>query len=372
MDVMNKSVKRWGILSFLVVMLCPCIYGVETSRHIARIVESLPCELPQGGTFTCSQLNVGRQLYVERKGDAVTQIGVRLFSPNVRESLDVVVCNAVERLWLELVLCKEVPKQKALMREHRFSIVYNGFTLGTPQFPTLAKALHVFQKDASVLLNAAENKIVLRIRYEEDALVVTLPADRELLYAYDKKEHEDVIKEELAEWIRPHRTVSLPFLNELENYENEVWMLPGRAYMIDSLKSETYYTISNGRPCPVFTEEYYRESLQNLLMGCISTTKVDLHVRYRTYEREKVYCSMQLTRFLGYMQQQGLNFYSAAYTADNGSSRCLLLMHHPMYDYIHMLVVDGPSSLFTGEHTVLEGDFYTFIPQHNIKSLFNF
>lgn len=369
---MNESVKRWGIVWLLFVMLCPGVYGIETSRHIARIVELLPCELPQSGTFTCSQLNIGRQLYVERKGDAVTQIGVRLFSSNVRESLDVVVCNAVERLWLELVLSKEVSKQKALMTEQRFSIVYNGFALGTPQFSTLAKALHVFAQDASVLLNASENKIVLRIRYAEDALVITLPADRELLYAYDKKEHEDVIKEELAEWTRPHRTTPLPFLNELENYENGVWMLPGRAYMIDSLKNETYYTISNGRPCPLFDEEYSGESLQNLLMGCFSTTKVDLHVRYRTYEREKVYCSMSLTHFLGYMQQQGMDFYSAAYTADNGCRQCLLLMHHPMYDYIHMLVVNNPSSLFAGGHTVLEGDFYTFIPQHNIKSLFNF
>ena len=37
-----------------------------------------------------------------------------------------------------------------------------------------------------------------------------------------------------------------------------------------------------------------------------------------------------------------------------------------------MLIVQHDSALFDKEHVVLEGEFYTFIPQHNIKSLFNF
>ena len=369
---MDKNVRRCGVLLLLAMMLCSRVWSIETSRHITRIIEQIPCGLPQGGTFTCSELNIGRQLYVERKDGAITQIGVRLFAPNVRESVDEVVCNAVERLWLELVLCKEVKKQKALMKEYRFSLVYNGFVLGTPQFPSLAEALHVFASDAAVSMNVAEGKIIFRVKDDEDALVITLPADRELLYAYDKKEHEDVIKEELARWVRTCRKHSLPSLEELEAIDNGIYVLPGRAYMIDSLKDETFYVLKEGQVAPLFAKEYPLQSLQNLLMGCAPAVKTDLHVRYRTYEREKVYCSMSLSRFLGYMQQQGMDFYAAAYDAGSGIVQCLLLMHHPVYDYIHMLVVNGTPSLYTGERTVLEGDFYTFIPQHNIKSLFNF
>lgn len=370
---MDKTIKRGGILLFLVLVLCSHAGAIETSRHIARIVEQLPCELPQGGTFTCSRLNIDRKLYVERQGEAITQIGVRLFAPNLREAVDGVVCNAVERLWLELLLCKDVQKQKALMKEQRFSVVYNGFTLGTTQFPVLSKAHGLFTSDASVSVKSGEGKIILRVRNEADALVITLPADRELLYAYDKKEHEDVIKEELARWDQAYQAAASPFLDELEEYRKGVLVLPGRAYMIDSLKNETFYSIAaNGRISPVFSKEYPMESLQNLCMGCFPTAKVDLHVRYRTYEREKVYCSMPLAHFLGYMQHQGVEFYTAAFNTEEGIAQCLLLMHHPIYDYIHMLVVNSPASLFAaGAHTVLEGDFYTFIPQHNIKSLFN-
>lgn len=371
MLIMVKCLKRCRVFWFLAVLLCPYAMGMETSRHMLRIIEQLPCELPEGGTFTCSQLHMTRQLYVERKGNAVTQIGIRLLAPHVREDVDEVVCNTIERLWLELVLCKDTQKQKALMKEYRFSMVYNGFTLGTPQFSALSKAEQVFAPNASVSMNAAEGKIIFRVKYDDNALVITLPADRELLYTYDKKEHEDVLKEALSGWTHACQQPSLPVFEDLEEIDDEIYMLPGRAYMIDSLKDNSFYTISHGQVFPLFAKEYPAESLQNLMMGFIPTTEVDLYVRYRTYGKEKVYCSMPLTNFLGYMQHQGMDFYAASYDLD-GAVQCLLLMHHPIYDYIHMLVVNAPASLYSNEQSVLNGDFYTFIPQHNIKSLFNF
>lgn len=368
---MNKDIKRYSAFLLLAVLVSSQVWGIETSRHMERIIEKLPCELPESGTFTCSQLNIGRPIYVERQGNAVTQIGVRLFDSKIRSDIDEVVCNAIERLWLELWLCEDLQKQKALIKEYRFSIVYNGFTLGTPQFPALSVAQQLFTPDAFVSTNHAEGKIIFRVKYDENALIITLPADRELLYAYDKKEHEDVLKEALLGWSRSYRRPSLPSLEELAKLSDDVYILPGRAYMIDSLKDESFYTISEGRVMPLFAKQYPTESLQNLIMGFIPMANVDLHVRYRTYEREKIYCDMSLNHFLGFMQSQGMDFYAASYNTD-GTVQCLLLMHHPVYDYIHMLVVNAPDSLYTGVHTVLEGDFYTFIPQHNIKSLFNF
>jgi hypothetical protein len=368
-----KGIKRYVAAVLLLLAVAPKAWSIDTPRHIERIVEQLPCTLPQGGTFTCSQLNLNRQLYVERRGEAITQVGVRLFTRDIRSSLDHQVCNAVERLWLELVLAKTPQKQKSLMKEHRFSVVYNGFTLGTAQFPTLDKALSMFTPNTSFSMNAAEGKITLRAHLDDDALVITLPADRELLFAYDKKEHEDLIREELAAWDIDYSASALPSVQELRPVSDGIYVLPGRAYMIDSLKNETFYTLNGATyPAPLFSKDYPLMSLQNLMMGCVPTAKVDLHARYRTYDRSKVYCDISLSRFLGYMQRQGLEFYSAAYHTESGDVQCLLLMHHPVYDYIHMLVISHSPSLFLGGKTTLNGDFYTFIPQHNIKSLFNF
>lgn len=359
----------------VILLLAPLPFygdGLETPRHITRIIEQLSCELPEEGTFVCNQLGVNRPLYIERQGTAVTQIGMRLFTKEMRKAVDEKVCNAIERVFLELALSPNTQKQKDLLKEYRISLKYNGFSLGMPQFPLFGKALEILTSNTSLKMNAAEGKIVLHAKSADDDLVVTLPADRELLFAYDKKEHEEIIQEELKHWNKSYQSPTLPFIGELELIGDNIYELPGKAYMIDSLKNTTYYTLdSKGNVATLFAADEPLKSLQNLLMG-YACNNANLHVRYRTYEKNTKYCSMPLTHFLGYMQQQELKFYSAAYHTESQEIHCLLLMHHPIYDYIHMLIVKTDSTVFTNKQSVLEGDFYTFIPQHNIKSLFNF
>lgn len=346
---------------------------VETPRHILRIVEQLKCELPEEGTFICSSLNVNRSLYVERSGEAIIQIGLRLFTASMREDLDIIVCNSVERIFLELALAQNVQKQKALLKEYRVSLLYNGFLLGTVQFPSIEKALEVFTEDASLSLTSERGKITLRVRSNDDAVVITLPSDRELLFAYDKKEHEELLREELAAWkgwyVAPNMK---PEVSDLQQVEGGCYVFPGEAYMIDSLRSDIFYSMKNNVAHVLFDRNIPLKSLQNVLMGYVGTEYVNLHVRYRMYERNEAYCTMPLSEFQGYMQAQGLNFYSAAYYVKPDEVQCLLLMHHPLYDYVHMLIVQHNPALFDKKKVTLEGDFYTFIPQHNIKSLFNF
>ena len=346
---------------------------IETSRHISRIVEQLKCELPYEGTFTCAALHVDRPLYIERSREAITQIGLRLFTADMKEELDAIVCNSVERTFLELVLAPNIQKQKALLKEYRISLLYNGFLLGTAQFPSLEKALEVFVKDASLSLTSEKGKITLRIRSNDNAVVITLPSDRELLFAYDKKEHEELLREELAAW---KGKFVVPKMNlekdDLQQVEDGCYVLPGEAYMIDSLRSDIHYFMKNDVTHVLFDRNIPLKSLQNVLMGYVGTEYVNLHVRYHTYERKEAYCTMPLDEFQGYMQAQGLKFYSVAYYVKSDELQCLLLMHHPLYDYVHMLIVRNDPALFDKETVTLEGDFYTFIPQHNIQSLFNF
>ena len=327
--------KRWACFVLLIGFLTLQVRAIETSRYIARIVEQLRCDLPYEGTFMCSAVNVGRPLYIERHGEAITQIGVRLFAASIRESLDVVVCNSVERLFLELALLPNVQKQKALLKEYRVSLLYNGFMLGTVQFPSLSQAMEVVTDEAAFTLNSEKGKIILRIKTNDDAVVVTLPADRELLFAYDKKEHETLLREELASWKEKYNsTVMIPDVSELQKTDDGCYVLPGTDYMIDSLKNDTYYTLNNNTAHILFDRNFPFKSLQNVFLGHVATEYVNLNVRYRMYDRKEEYCSMPLNLFLGYMQAQGLDFYSAAYPVKNDETQCLLLMHHPLYDYI--------------------------------------
>lgn len=361
--------KRYIIL--LISFFTLQVQAIETSRHIERIIEQLQCDLPLEGTFMCPSL-IERPLYVERQGNVITQIGVRLFSANMRKDLDDIVCDRIERLFLELALSSSVQKQKSLLKEYGVSLLYNGFMLGTTQFSSLNQTLDIITDNATYSLHTERGKITLRIK-SSDAVVITMPTDREFLFAYDKKEHEDLLREELSTWNKRYiRSFEMPTLADLEKTDDGCYVLSGEAYMIDSLKNDTYYSVNGNSVGILFDRNYPLKSLQNVFLGCVATEYVDLNVRYHSYDRKEEYCSMSLGNFFGYMQAQGLVFYSSAYTVRNDEVNCILLMHHPLYDYIHMLIVHHDSALFDKKKVVLEGDFYTFIPQHNIKSLFNF
>lgn len=369
----KDMMRRIFFLGTLMLLSMGQMYGEQTSRHIARIVKILPCGLPEEGTFVCSQIDVDCPLYVERRAGAISQIGIRLFTKEMRLALDDVVCNAVERLSLELVLCDNIEKQKNLLRENRISFVYNGFPYGTAQFSVLKDALYLMNDVNTILtLNSGSGKVILRAKRADDALVITMPADREFLFAYDKKEHEALLDEELNSWNIPFCPHAIPSINELQQLSDNIFVLPGVSYMIDSLKNETYYSVVDNQMRVLFHKDEPDRSLQNVLMGIVPMKNITLNVRRHRYERGKAYCKVSLENFLGYMQYCGMDFYSATYKNDNGNIQGVLLMHHPIYDYVHMLIVEDNEALYTGEDVVFQGDFYSFIPQHNIKTLFNF
>lgn len=369
---MKKFIKYSLLCASLVLLHATRLSGMETSRHILRIVGQLSCELPEKGAFDCPSLGGSFPLYVERQDAAITQIGMRLFTNDMREELDPIVCNAVERLFLELKISSDVKKQKRLLKEYQVGLVFNGFNLGTAQFPSLDMALQFFLHEAQFLMKVENRQIILRARYGEDSWVMTVPADRELLFAYDKKEHEDVLREELNEWTGKYKKNQLPAIEELQKLANDVYVLEGSKYMIDSLTSDSYYVIKEGQPFPLFDKGKPDKSLQNLLMGCVDMKDVHLKLRYHIYDRVEEYCSMPLELFLGYMQNQGMSFYSATYKQENDELCGLLLMYHPVYNFIHMIIVNNDNAIYGLGEKCLSGEFYTFIPQHNIKSLFNF
>ena len=240
----KDMMRRIFFLGTLMLLSMGQMYGEQTPRHFARIVATLPCNLPEEGTFVCSQIDVDCPLYVERRAGAISQIGIRLFTKEMRLALDDVVCNAVERLSLELVLCDNIEKQKNLLRENRISFVYNGFPYGTAQFSVLKDALYLMNDVNTILtLNSGSGKVILRAKRADDALVITMPADREFLFAYDKKEHEALLDEELNSWNIPFCPHAIPSINELQQLSDNIFVLPGVSYMIDSLKNETYYSV---------------------------------------------------------------------------------------------------------------------------------
>ena len=142
--------------------------------------------------------------------------------------------------------------------------------------------------------------------------------------------------------------------------------------MIDSLRNDVFWTKNNKILWDA--KSFPEESMRNILMGAAETGRLAgmfLDVTPHTYNKEIKKFKIQLNLFLGYIQQQGFRLYTGNMGRNGDKCQCLLAMYHPVYNYLHLLSVSfTPAQLESAGETVIKADLSTFIPQHNIKNLF--
>ncbi|MBR2396595.1 MAG: hypothetical protein IKB00_08315 [Bacteroidaceae bacterium] len=346
---------------------------IKTPERIARMLESMPMSVvPQSGQFRCPELSSTVMFYTQSDNGITEQLGALLFSDGIRKSYDPVIISFVERLWVELLLRKTTSSQNSLLKEYGVRIVLGGYPLGSGSFNSLDKALNVINALSSVQITTGGNEIDMFMRDTTDAtLHIYIPASRDLLFQFDKKEHEERLINELASNRSTYRQ-SLPESNSFSRTDNGLLAMGGDCYMIDSLRNDVFYT--SDRKLLWDPAQYPEESMRNILMGAAAPGHllgITLNVTPHTYNREIKKFKIPMNLLLGYLQQQGFRFYTGDMGRDGDRCQCLLAMFHPVYNYLHILSLSfTPEQLNGNSEVTLKADLSTFIPQHNIKNLF--
>lgn len=346
---------------------------IKTPERIARMLESMPMSVvPQSGQFRCPELSSTVMFYTQSDNGITEQLGALLFSDGIRKNYDPVIISFVERLWVELLLRKTTSSQNSLLKEYGVRIVLGGYPLGSGGFNSLDKALNVINAMSSVQITTGGNEIDMFMRDTTDAtLHIYIPASRDLLFQYDKKEHEERLINELASNRITYRQ-SLPESAAFQKTDNGLLAIGGECYMIDSLRNDVFYT--SDRKLLWDPAQYPEESMRNILMGAAAPGHVlgiTLNVTPHTYNREIKKFKIPMNQLLGYLQHQGFRFYTGDMGRDGDRCQCLLAMFHPVYNYLHILSLSfTPEQLNGNSEVTLKADLSTFIPQHNIKNLF--
>jgi len=347
---------------------------IKTPERIVRMLESMPLsDIPQSGQFQCTELSNTIMFYTEARNGVTVQLGARLFSDGVRKAYDPVIVSFIERLWVELLLRKTSASQSSLLKEYGVRLVLNGYPLGSGSFSRLSQALDLINSmNYFGTTTGASNEIDVLIRNANaETLHIYIPASRDLLFPYDKKEHEELLIKELKSAQQSYKQVQ-PDLTAVSKREDGVHVSGGDCYMIDSLRNDIFLTA--GRRILWDPEKYPEETMRNILMGAAAPERLNgmiLEITPHTYNREIGKFRISLSGFIGYVQQQGFRFYTGDAGRDGDKCQCLLTMYHPVYNYLHILSVRfTPGQLEPNGETVIKADLSTFIPQHNIKNLF--
>ena len=349
------------------------VVEIKTPERIARMLENMPVkDIPSSGQFQCTELSGTLLFYTEAHDNITEQLGARLFSDQVRKAYDPVIIGFVERLWVELLLRKTTSSQSSLLKEYGVRMVLGGYPLGGSGFRQLDQALDVINSLTSLSITTGGNEIDMFMRDRTGStLHIYIPASRDLLFPFDKKEHEERLIRDLKESKANYRQ-TVPEAKELRRTDNGVLAAGGECYMIDSLSNDVFYNID--RRILWNATSYPEESMRNILMGAADrehTTGLIMDVTPHTYNREISNFRIKMSQFMGFIQQQGFRFYTGTVGRNGEKCQCLLAMYHPIYNYLHILSVSFfPRQLESAGEQTIDAHLSTFIPQHNIKNLF--
>ena len=345
---------------------------IRTPERIVRMLDQMPVkDIPLSGQFQCTDLSSTLLFYTQAQDGVTVQLGARLFSDNVRKAYDPVIISFVERLWVELLLRKTTASQVSLLKEYSVRIVLGGYPLGSGSFQNLSQALDVINSINSLTMTTGGTEIDMLMRNQTGAtLHIYIPSSRDLLFPYDKKEHEERFITELTGTALRYQQ-SEPDDPVFTTNAKGLKVTGGQCYMIDSLRNDVFYTDGALLYDP---DRFPEETMRNILMGAVPARQVQgimLAITPHTYNRDIRKFNISLDRFIGYVQQQGFRFYTGDMGRDGERCQCLLAMYHPVYNYLHILSVSFTSAQLKSEGQVtLKADLSTFIPQHNIKNLF--
>ena len=372
-DIMRKLKYIFILLTFTAALSAQNGIEIKTPERIARMLESMPVgNIPQAGQFQCSELSSTLMFYTEAEAGVTIQLGARLFSTALRKEYDPVIISFIERLWVELLLRKTTASQSSLLKEYGVRIVLGGYPLGSGSFKQLSQALDVINSLASFSITTGGNEIDVFMKDQAGTtLHIYIPASRDLLFQYDKKEHEERFIRDITESTVYYKQ-NVPELIDPTLTSNGLIATGGECYMIDSLRNDVFWTKNNKILWDA--KSFPEESMRNILMGAAETGRlagIILDVTPHTYNKEIKKFKIQLNLFLGYIQQQGFRLYTGNMGRNGDKCQCLLAMYHPVYNYLHLLSVSfTPAQLESAGETVIKADLSTFIPQHNIKNLF--
>ena len=345
------------------------------SRKLVEIGELFPkiCLPLTDSIFNCPKITKGKSFVVQyNHKNEIEHLGVSLFSPETKEMINLPVCNFIERVMLELLLQKSPADVKAKLREYKINMQRDGIEYGKNNFTSLAQLLVDIQYPTQVTIHKDSVYTAFWKFGTNESLSLSFPASRELIFGTDKKESDQNIGESFVNddncvFTSVNDNVSASGLSRVEG--TDLYVRKGNTFLIDQINSDTYYQRSDGLYQLVFDAAYPALSLANLFITKLPKNNLSLKITHRRYGGFTPEFTITLSKFFC-LFDAGFSTYCILHRTETGKVRVSVVLYNRDFNYIHLLRIQTTVEQLFATDGTLTADFYTNIPQHNLKSLF--
>jgi hypothetical protein len=348
------------------------------SKKLSEIGELMPkSSLPASDSiFTCLPIVNGKQLVIQYNNKKeIEHLGVSLFSPETKKIINDPVCSFIERLMLELLLQKNSDDVAKKLQEYNITIEEKSLLAGVSQTPTLQKLLDKLQPPLQFMLHQEEATYYAGWQLNNgEQFTVSFPASRELIFGTNKKES-DLSLSELLPKNRCDKKIdhfSIVTLDDLEVVpsNSNVFVRKGATFAFPEFDSHTYLKKNTDNSFfPVFDSNHPALSLKNLLLIKDINTTLKLHIKHKMYGNFSPEFEIAPSDFICFFQTE-FDIYAHVDDSKQDVLNATVILYNRMYNYLHLLTIKTFVNKLFENNSVLDADFYSNIPQHNISNLF--
>lgn len=154
-----------------------------------------------------------------------------------------------------------------------------------------------------------------------------------------------------------------------ETNEKGVFIVPGDSFQIKSLRSDFYVRQEKGKWTPINDARYPMETMVNLLLNHITNNQHMLEIRHHQYGQKNPKITIPMQDLYDLLARN-MNLYCSVTFINEHEIRAILVFHQRSLNFIHMLELKIKTKKLFDVDSTIYGDFYTNIPQNNVKDIF--
>ena len=189
---------------------------------------------------------------------------------------------------------------------------------------------------------------------------------------WDKSKEDSMV----YECLNNHLSMSYDIYSEkinpsqlIKTEKQSVYMVPGDYYHSKTISSSYYVRKIRNSYVVIYDKRFPVETFVNQLLNRVQSNHI-LKVKHHQYGH-KIPMLITSLKSLFALFLPTMKPYVSNISVNEKEIEVLLIFHHPNLDFIHMLTLKTQINSLFDKDNVLSGDFYTNIPQDNLKSLIN-
>ena len=279
------------------------------------------------------------------------------------------VLRFLENLFLRITVAEKEDFLIHFLRHNEIELLVNNKTISKPSLSEWKNAINTVSVLPVAIRFSKSLFYATWILSEKNNVIIRFPSDINLIRGMDKAELEADLIQSIMKF---DKTSPLPLVDttNLKEVRKGLYVDTRSAFETDDFRSDIYIEkkqeTNNNKFSIAFSSEFPVESFNNLFIYNPSN-KFSVETTFMLYKNNKTVKTLDLNLLNTYLSYHCKTYFGLSHNTSD-ELKATVIYHNPMYNYLHMLVVQSnKKTLFSKTDDLLKASLYLFIPRADLK-----